>query len=119
MSRHVPQEELVAFADGELGADDAARVRAHLDPCQECRAGMNDVAELGARVARGFTAPADTAVDAVPDTTAAAIDASLRRLLPPAAPPPSVIRHSRRRILVLASALAAALVIAVSVPLLR
>jgi Putative zinc-finger len=119
MSRHVPPEELIAFADGEMEAADAARVRSHLDSCQECREGMSNVSELGALVNRGFVASAESSGDDVPETAAAAIDASLRRLLPAADAPPERSVRSLRRVTVLVAALAAALLVAVSLPFVR
>src|SRR5262245_17538808 len=119
MSRHVPPEELIAFADGELEAADAARVRSHLDSCQECRDGMSNVTELGRLVTRGFAESRASSGDEVPETAAAAIDASLRRLLPAADAKPQTPVRSLRRVVVLATALAAALLVAVSLPFMR
>jgi hypothetical protein len=118
MSRHVPPEELVAFADGELGAEDAARVREHLDSCLECRDGASQVSELGTLVARGFAADDGSKSD-VPRAATTAIDASLRRILPVAKESPDARRPSLRRVVVLVAALAAALIVGVSLPLVR
>lgn len=42
-SLHVDDERILRYADGELGPKDAARVRAHLESCWECRAELNNV----------------------------------------------------------------------------
>ncbi|MCC6587899.1 MAG: zf-HC2 domain-containing protein [Bryobacterales bacterium] len=42
-SLHVDDERIVRYADGELGPKDAARVRAHLESCWECRAELDNI----------------------------------------------------------------------------
>jgi hypothetical protein len=59
---HPGEGVLQAFIDGELAADERARVAAHLDDCATCRA---EVAELGAAasVLAGALARTDVAAD--------------------------------------------------------
>jgi hypothetical protein len=42
-TRHVPDEDLVRSADGELSSQRAAEVKAHLESCWDCRARMEDI----------------------------------------------------------------------------
>lgn len=42
-SLHVDDERIIRYADGELGPKDAARVRAHLESCWECRAELDNI----------------------------------------------------------------------------
>jgi len=41
--RHIPDEDLVRSADGELSSQRAAEVGAHLEACWDCRARMQDI----------------------------------------------------------------------------
>src|SRR3954469_11394260 len=52
-------EELMAFADGELPAESAAKVKAHIDGCADCRAIIGDLRWISLRVAewRGEDGP--------------------------------------------------------------
>jgi hypothetical protein len=43
LMRHIPQEELIRSADGELSPQHAAEVKAHLEACRDCRARMEEV----------------------------------------------------------------------------
>jgi anti-sigma factor RsiW len=44
-------ERLSAFSDGELAADDAARVQAHVDGCADCRRALDELGALKAALA--------------------------------------------------------------------
>ncbi|HEY0264155.1 MAG TPA: anti-sigma factor [Granulicella sp.] len=46
--RHLTDEDLLQFLDGECAAGEAERVREHLDACVECRARRQDFERAGA-----------------------------------------------------------------------
>jgi len=71
--RHIPDEELVRWADGELSSKRSAEVEAHLEACWDCRARMEEI---------------QTTMTALVRIHHAEFDA----LLPPAAGPRALLR---------------------------
>jgi hypothetical protein len=80
---HVTQRDLVAAADGELGARRAAEVRAHLASCWGCRARMREIEDAIASFVQLYR-------ESLPEPSGEASRARLRARLAElaAAPPP-------------------------------
>lgn len=104
---HLGSEELSAFIDGELSADESQRVQQHLETCHSCTLRVLSATQLKAATARAgasFTPPADAI---------ARLTAQLR----PAAPKqitPIPFRRSIFQPIAAWSSIAAALLLAVS-----
>jgi hypothetical protein len=57
--RHISDEELVRYADGELSSKRRAEVEAHLEACWDCRARMEEIQTAIARFVRNHHAEFD------------------------------------------------------------
>lgn len=69
-AHHAPDDMLIAYAAGSLGASEALLVACHLTLCAECRRIAADAEAVGAAVLTGATSPASPAGSAdasVPD----------------------------------------------------
>ena len=63
-SRH-PEEELSAYADGELPAEEADAVEAHLETCTECRRELAAIETMGDAMSEASAEPGGGVWDGV------------------------------------------------------
>lgn len=109
MSDHLTESELAGFLDQDLSAAELARVREHLDACDECRGELVEVGRLlDAAPAREAAPP--VAAPAPEDGPAAPPAGQEGTPTPPAAGPPAARRPRWRAPLGAAGFLAAAAV---------
>jgi hypothetical protein len=87
----IEPEELMAYLDGELPSERAARVAAHLEQCGDCRSWVAESGNLAERLSEWQVEPAPVGVT---EHVTAAISAAQLKPQPAATP----VSHSQRRI---------------------
>lgn len=81
-AHHAPDELLIAYAAGSLGASEALLIACHLTLCATCRRVVDDAEAVGAALLAGAAAPADPGAPqaATADVPQGMLDALLGRL---------------------------------------
>src|SRR5688572_33294295 len=110
MDQHPEKEDVMSWIDGELGADQANAIRAHVAACADCRSIVDDLQQVSRQVTSWQVEPAPSGLRAQVDRSRHVADSTRTR---------SAWRLPRWSYALAASAAIAAIVFLVVVPMRR